>query len=480
MKSSLLTAPHLPVQITLFLIILAPTLTVPAAPRPNFVFILGEGQGWNSTSVQMDDRRPASKSDYIQTPALEKVAAQGIRFSDFYAPSPRCTPSRAALLTGKSPAQLHMTFIGQGGDAAAGSYSRTASRVIPPRPILELPAEHTTLPELLKRAGYATAHFGKWHVGRVSPAQHGFDENDGPNNNGGPDESDHPNPTQAHNTATLAIAFIKKQAAAGKPFYLQVSHYAGRETADALPATVEEMRSRGLTDARRLGPAASDLEIDHTIATILEALDETGIAANTYFIYTADHGSPGRSTNQPLGNGKGTVWEGGIRVPLLVCGPGIKPKTCSHVRTTGVDLLPTIAQLAGVAEPLPAGLEGGSLVPLFADPAAIVKRPREELVIHFPHYDADSVGPASAILLGNHKLIRDLGTGALRLFDLSTDISEQHDLAKQFPDTAAQLDRRLSEYLESVHAQMPTPNPDFDPDKPAEPSRPKKGRKGKK
>ena len=151
-----------------------------SASAPNFVVILTEAQGWSNTSVAMDDRLPESRSRIFTTPAVERLAREGMRFAQGYATSPRCTPSRAALFTGKSPAVLHMTYVGIGRDS---SPVRTA--LIPPEPVLELPTSATTVAELLKGAGYRTAHFGKWHVGRVDPAKHGFDESDGPTGNGG-------------------------------------------------------------------------------------------------------------------------------------------------------------------------------------------------------------------------------------------------------------------------------------------------------
>ncbi|NDB78132.1 MAG: sulfatase, partial [Verrucomicrobia bacterium] len=160
-----------------------------ASAAPSFVVIYGEGAGWSSSSVQMDDRNPASRSTSLKTPNLERLAAAGMRFANGYAASPRCTPSRAALFTGRSPAALHMTFVGDGRRDEA-----VLARVIAPHAVLELPESTTTIGELLQRAGYATAHFGKWHVGRESPAKHGFSENDGANNNGGPENVASPNP----------------------------------------------------------------------------------------------------------------------------------------------------------------------------------------------------------------------------------------------------------------------------------------------
>ncbi len=163
------------------LIFLVATLAL-GAERPNFVFIQGEGQGWNSTSVLMDPAVSESKNAYFRTPNLARLAERGMRFANFYAPSPRCTPSRAAYFTGKSPAMLGMTFVSLRSGANA--------KVIEPLPQLEMPREETTIAEVLRDSGYATAHFGKWHVGRTDPREHGFEDNDGANNNGGPENVD--------------------------------------------------------------------------------------------------------------------------------------------------------------------------------------------------------------------------------------------------------------------------------------------------
>lgn len=448
--------------------------------RPNFVVIMGEAQGWASASVQMDDTVPASKSTLARTPNLEKLAAGGMRFASFYAASPRCTPTRAAFFTGRSPAALHMTFVGEGKGGKESSFSQTGSKLIPAESASELPEPEVTIAEVLKRQGYATAHFGKWHVGRANPSRHGFDENDGPNNNGGPEDVENPNPRQAFATAELGMDFMTRQTKAGKPFYLQVSHYAGRGGTDARPETYADVRKRATSerDQRLVGAAAVVQDMDATIGLLLAKLDALGVADRTYVLYTSDHGAQGRNANGPLANGKGTVWEGGIRVPLIVRGPGVKAGACTHVRVTTVDLFPTMTALAHVAEPLPKMLEGGSLAGVLSDaPGATVQRAREELVVHFPHYDKDEQGPASALLLGNDKLIRPYETGVLMLFDLSQDLAERHDLAKDQAKKTAGLDRRLRDYLQAVDAHLPAANPKFDPANP-QPFQERRGGKG--
>jgi arylsulfatase A-like enzyme len=439
--------------IHLISVALLSTTAIRAADRPNFVVILGEGAGWTSSSVQMDDRNPASKGGSVRTPSLERLAAAGMRFSDGYAASPRCTPSRAALFTGKSPAQLRMTFVNEGKHENGTDPN---GRVITPNAATELPMAEVTIGEFLKQAGYATAHFGKWHLGRVSPSQHGFNESDGATGNGGPDNVAAPNPKQALAMTARGIDFMERQVRAGRPFYLQMSHYPNQE------------EKGGGGGGRNRQPASDGDEIttvDKTIGQILDAIERLGLKGQTYILYTTDHGTPGR--NPPLTGGKGTIWEGGLRVPFILAGPGIKAGACSHVRVSATDLFPTFADLAGIKEPLPGGVEGGSFAMVLKNGGlGPVKRPRDEFVVHFPHYDKDALGPASAIYAGDLKLIRVFETGALKLFDVAKDPGERHDLAAQLPDKTKELNQKLSSYLAAMNAQMPAPNPNYDPGKP--------------
>jgi arylsulfatase A-like enzyme len=433
---------------------------VGAATAPNFVVIYGEGTGWAATSVQMDDTNPASRSKAVHTPNLERLAAEGMRFVRGYAPSPRCTPSRAAMLTGRSAAALHMTFVGDGRrEASGGEVVDNSRRSITPAAILELPSSETTIAEHLKHSGYATAHFGKWHLGKADPERHGFDESDGATSNGGPDNVADPNPKQALGMTERGIEFMTRQAKAGRPFYLQLSHY---------PSQPEGKGQGGGEGGGRKprDPAAEADIVDQTVGKLLEAIDRLGLAANTYVLFTTDHGTPGR--NSPLSGGKGTVAEGGLRVPFFIRGPGIASGSFCHTFVTQLDLFPTWAELAHIEAPMPAGLEGGSLAGLLRDAGrGTVSRPREEFVVHFPHYDKDAQGPASAIIVGDMKLIRHYDGGVMHLFDLSRDIGERNDLASAAPDVAANLEQRLETYLREVGAQMPRPNPDYDPTAPA-------------
>jgi arylsulfatase A-like enzyme len=414
-----------------------------ADSRPNFVVILAEAQGWASTSVAMDDRLPDARDPHAPTAAVARLAREGARFAQGYAASPRCTPSRAALLTGRSPAVLHMTYVG------AGRRETMGTLLLPPTPILELPAREVTVAELLHATGYTTAHFGKWHLGRVSPAQHGFDASDGPTGNGGPDNVADPNPVQARGMTARGIAFIEAALQAGKPFYVQLSHY---------PNQGEKARQRG--------NAADAAVVDATVAELLAALDRLGVADRTYVIYTSDHGAPGRDANEPLSGGKGAVTEGGLRVPFLIRGPGVPAGLVVHTPVTAMDVLPTILELAHLEARRPAGVEGGSLVPLWQARASDhpqVVRAREELVFHFPHYDLGNGGPATALLAGNWKLVKNYDARTLRLYDLARDPAERRDLAATQAERVADLDARLVRYLAEVQAQLPQPNPNYDP-----------------
>ena len=426
-------------------LILSTVLVASANGKPSFVFIQGEGKGWTSSSVRMDPEIPESRSDYFRTPNLERFAAGGMRFANFYAPSPRCTPSRATYFTGKSPAKLGMTFVG----IRAGPNVK----LVEPNPTLEMPLEETTIAEILRDSGYATAHFGKWHVGRRSPTEHGFDETDGANNNGGPENVQSPNPKQAYRITESGLRFIEANAKAGRPFYIQMSHYGGRSSADARESTNEIVSgwaaSRG-RNVRETGVAAVIYDMDIAIGMVLDKLDELGLADETYVFYTTDHGTPS-SGNRPLALGKGTVWEGGLRV--------------SRVRAIGMDLVPTVADLAGVADKLPHDVEGGSLAAVLTGKGhGSVSRLRDEIVLHFPHYDSDRLGPASAILVDDYKLIRFYeDPGKPRLFNIVDDPYERNNLSSAMPERVGAMEGMLDAYLTSVEAGMPRINANFDP-----------------
>lgn len=451
--------------------------------RPNFVFIQAEAQGWSSTSVDMDGQPPSLARPEGLTPNIQKMAADGMRFSDFYTSCPRCTPSRASWVTGISPAKLHMTFQNEGGanKRETGDSSRyPLMRTIAPSPDTDLPTGVKTSGGMLHDLGYGTAHFGKWHVGRAAPSAVGFDLCDGANSNQGPDRGSAPNPKQAVMITDRGIEFMKQQVQAGKPFFVQISHYGFGSEEEATPEALAAAKALvpGMS-GKPMGAIAGARDVDTQVGRVLAALKDMGVADNTYVFYSADHGSQGggggagavggrgRSLpNPPFSGAKGSVSEGGIRVPFIVIGPGIAAGKVSAVRGTGMDLLPTMLDLAGApvaksSEPdARTAIEGGSLVPVLKSGGeGKVARSHEEIVIHFPHYDLNNGGPASAIYVGNWKLIHNYDTDKVMLYDISKDRPEAHDVAAEQADTVKDLRSRLDAYLKAVNAQLPVVNP---------------------
>lgn len=432
---------------------------------PSFVFILADDLGWTGLSCRASDTVSASRSDFYQTPRIAELARQGVRFSSAYSPSSMCTPSRASLLTGKGPALLRMTTPGP---AKGQPQDR---KLIPPRHVDALPAAETTVGEVLRRQGYATAHFGKWHLRGGGPGRHGFDQHDGDTENGGAGLSEAPNPKDVFGITKRALRFMCDQVAAGKPFYVQLSHYAVHGPAEALDSTKAACAERSPgTRHQDVEYAAMTRDLDTGVGMVLDGIDELKIAENTYVIFMSDNGAaaPPRHSreNQPLSGGKASFWEGGIRVPLIVRGPGTPPNSFCYQNVIGYDLFPTFCELAGVPSTPHSSIEGTSLVPLLLDRVSNsdFRRDQQKLVFHFPHYaKGPKQTPQSAILADNLKLIRFLETGETRLFDLSRDLGEKHDLTAQMPEESAALARDLDAYLTKVDAQMPSPNPHYDP-----------------
>lgn len=443
---------------TCLLLLFAMSATAAPVERPNIVFLLSDDQDWTGLSVQMHPDLPNSKSDFYRTPNLEKFAAQGMRFSAAYAPAPVCSPTRISLQTGMSPAKLGWTKAAPAEDGHKLIEGANRKSIRP---------DETTIGEMLQGAGYATAHYGKWHLSGGGPEANGYDESDGDTGNRDADAFVDPNPVDIFGMTERATAFMEKQSRAGKPFFVQMSYYALHLPENALKSTraFYESQPPGRMHAD-IDRAAITTDLDTGVGRLLDAIDRLGLGKNTYVIYLSDNGAGGGGKGgvRPLSAGKGGVWEGGIRVPLIVRGPGIAPDSWCHERVVGYDFFPTFCRWAGVKEPLPQGIEGGDLTPLLFEGArGPVQRSREELVFHFPHYQGDT--PHSAILMGDHKLIHFYETGESRLFDLKKDLAETNDLSRTEPEVAADLKGRLESYLAEVGAAMPETNPNFDPAK---------------
>lgn len=445
-------------------------------PRPNIVLMLADDQGWDGLSVAMAPGVAGSKSEICRTPHLAALASQGMRFSNAYAPAPVCSPTRISLQTGRSPAALHWT---------KAAPPEEGHRLLEPRLIKQLADGETTIGEVLRKAGYATAHYGKWHIGGGGPARHGYDESDGDTGNEHALQFTDPNPVDIFGMAERAEAFMARCRREGRPFFIQLSWNALHASENALQSTLAATRERlGGADDKRVSRTAIAEDLDTGVGRVLASLDRLGLAGTTYVIYTSDNGagaSGGKGGGRVggLSGGKGSVWEGGIRVPFILRGPGVAADSWCHVPIVGYDLFPTFCEWAGVPRArLPAVLEGASIAGLVAAGGeGLVERPREGLVFHFPHYQSGHT-PHSAIRVGGLKLIKLYEDSSVRLFDLDADPGERTDLASRRPAEAARLQSLLERQLAAVAAQVPTVNPRFDPG--AAPPQPRGGRKAEK
>ena len=440
-----------------------------ADTKPNIVFMLSDDQSWSGTAVPMHPDHDFSFDKDLHTPHLQGMADRGMRFSSAYAPAPVCSPTRASLITGRSPAALGWTKAGPSLSA------RKNPPMIPPQSDRSLDNDIVTFAELLQQAGYRTAHLGKWHLGS-DPKTHGFDVSDG--NIGNAESSKHkaPNPVDLFGMAQRAESFMAESKQAGKPFFLQLSWLALHSAENALPETIAKYQSNGSRRDRQAYRAALTENMDTAVGRVIASIEKLGLAENTYVIFMSDNGGPSRDA---LSGGKGNLFEGGIRVPLIITGPGIKANSWSHTAVVGYDLYPTFLDWAGVNIPasVRAKLEGGSIAGLLTGQADKVQRPREGLVFHFPHYQTQ-VTPHSAIRVGDYKLLKSHQTGKVKLFNLQADPREENDLSTEQPDLARDLETKLDAALKELSAAIPVVNKDYDPSKPTETSSgPSRGRR---
>lgn len=451
---------------TLLLSLALVSLAAKIPSAPNIVLILSDDQGWGATSVQMDKRIPDSASDFIRTPNLEKLAGRGVLFSQAYAPHPNCSPSRYSIQTGKSPALLQMTDIV--GRHTGNLYE--GNRLTPPSHVNDIADEEVTIAEWIKqhRPEYSAAHFGKWHINGGGPKAHGYDASDGATGNRDGLVLDGANPKRIFSITESGNKWMEEQVKAKRPFFMQLSHYATHLAIFNLKSTLESCENREPGQRHNhAGHAAMSEDLDTGVGLTLAKIRELGIEDNTYVIYLADNGSyplpnPG-NTNGPLHGWKATLWEGVIRVPFIVAGPGIKPGR-SRELVVGYDLFPTISEWLGI-EKNPEGVEGGSLVKILSgDPHASIIRPNNFLVFHFPHYQLDKGSqPVTTLHQGNYKLIKFWETGDYRLYDLKKDLSESDDISKNQTNRTVKMSRLMNDYLASINAGIPSVNTQFDP-----------------
>lgn len=449
--------------------------TVWSAGPPNIVMILADDLSWVDTSVQMHPNLASSKSDFHQTPRLEQLAAQGMRFSDAYSAAPVCAPTRAALLTGRSPAQLQMadlsfTISQPGGSRWTGHY---AGLPLTPPVSEPLQPDVFTLPQLIKQTNpnYATGMVGKWHLTtttEVHAQDVGYDYYAGVR----PFPNDEVDPWGVFKTADLSNAFMEQHVAANQPFYLEVTPYA----VHAPIRSRKEIRDKYAalppgTKHKNAAYAAMTEDLDTSIGMILDKIQELGIADNTYILFTSDNGGATNYTsNAPLHRGKASIYEGGIRVPTIISGPGIAANTFSQVPISTTDFFATIADLAGFSGPLPSNVEGASLLPILNNGGVLPNDMDHlsrnfteggELYWHWPYNFGPGpnyrIRPQSAVRDGDYKLFVEWGENGAPdnhfLFNLAANVSETGpNLASAMPEKTAELRAKLDNYLAAVDA----------------------------
>jgi arylsulfatase A-like enzyme len=436
------------------------------APRPNIVLIVLDDFGWADLGCY--------GSTYHETPNIDALARRGMRFTNGYAACPVCSPSRAAIMTGKYPARLHLT------DWLPGRADRPSQKLLRPAIRQQLSLEEITLAEALKPAGYSSASIGKWHLGGPPfwPEHQGFDRNIGGTQTGSPPGGYFRFKTpslQARSDAEYltdrlteeAIAFIEQNCS--RPFFLYLAHYAVHIPLQARPEFQAQFKTKPTGGSPQTNPiyAAMIQSVDEGVGRLLRKLDEFGIADRTIVLFTSDNGglsvkegpNTPATSNRPLRAGKGYLYEGGIRVPMIVAWPGvIRAGSTCDAPVSGQDLYPTILQIAGVGPATGQVVDGESLVSLLRGTGSLR---RDALFWHYPHYSNQGGNPGGAIRQGNLKFIEWYEDGHAELYDLATDLGEQKDLAGERPADAARLRDRLGRWREAVAAQMPTANPEY-------------------
>lgn len=436
----------------------------PAKQKPNVILIVADDYGWKDLGCY--------GSDFYRTPNIDRLASQGVRFTQAYSACTVCSPSRAALLTGKYPARLHIT------DWIPGLPPENPKLQVPDW-TKYLPLQEVSLARPFHAAGYATASIGKWHLGgeEYYPDKHGFDINIAGTSASNPTTYFAPykiatlpeGPKGEYLTDRLgdeALRFI--DANKDKPFFLYFPHFAVHKPIQAKKDLIEKHRARlhpGLTQTNP-NYAAMIESMDDTVGRIRTRLDELKLADNTIIVFASDNGGHIPTTsNLPLRAGKGSCYEGGTRVPFIVYWPGVtKPGTTCDTPVIGMDIFPTLLEMVGAVAP--ATPDARSLVPLLSQKGTL---DRDALYWHYPHYQLyqqQGTSPYGAIRSGDFKLIEFFDDMRVELYNLRDDIGEQHNLAAQMPQKVDELRARLHAWRKDVGAQMPTPNPGYDSSKP--------------
>lgn len=435
---------------------------------PNFIIFYMDDLGWAQTSVKMMDSEPLSVSNFYQTPNLEKLAERGMKFSNAYAPTPTCTGSRISIQFGKTSARMQYRFVHD-----VLSYKQRPNGY----------KDEVSIAGMLKSANknYITAHFGKG-IGVEQLKDVGYDITDeyeeiAPNGNFHGEyidiKSKKPlpadDPKRINSLTKESLKFLDDHAGK-RPFYMMISHYAvhGPHVASAhilekWQAKYDKLKKpevrRDLDAFYRLRtPVFASMieESDTHLGKLIDSLQEKGVLDNTYIIFTSDNGAEWAPRNEkkhryngPLTQGKYFPFEGGLRIPFVIAGPGIPANTQCDTPIIQWDLLPTFHDLAKSQTDLPKGVDGGSLAKVFSkgNDAPAIKRPVPGLVFHFPSYYQP---PLSCIRMGDYKFMRNMNTGEMRLYNVKTDYREENNLAEQMPEKVALMDKALREYVDDV------------------------------
>jgi arylsulfatase A len=447
---------------------LAAPLAAAAQPRrPNIVFILADDYGWRDTGY--------NGSTFYETPNLDRLAGSGIEFTNGYSASPVCTPTRAAIMTGKYPARLGLTSHLQ------GAHRLPHSKVLPPQFPLAMPLEETTIAELLRQRGYRTACVGKWHLGGTGflPKDQGFDLSVGGDVAGSTSSFFYPKwkskiPLDGSDgdyltdrLTSIATGFIEENQR--NPFFLYLPHFAVHTPIEGKPDLVTKYAAKSNpANPQNFADYAAMVEsLDQSVGRVLDTLERLKLDNNTIVIFTSDNGGVTSrewknrpvTSNLPLRSGKGNLYEGGIRVPLLVRWPGVtKPATKCEEPVLAVDYAPTLASIAGVKQTGP--MDGTDITPLLKGKPRLARR---EIFWHYPHYSPQLGYPSAAVRQGGYKLIRFFEDDRTELYHLPTDIGESKNLAAAQPKLAATLNRRLTRWFQETGAKLPANNPNYDP-----------------
>lgn len=445
-------------------------LTAADTPKPNVVLIVIDDLGQRDLACY--------GSTFYKTPNIDKMAKEGLRFTDFYAACPVCSPTRVSILTGKYPQRVNIT------DWIPGRNDTPEQRLKRPAIRNELPLEEVTIAKALKEQGYTTASIGKWHLGGAGfePTKFGFDINIAGDQTGTPRsyfapfankggqmpglEKAEPGEYLTDRLAIEAEKFI--DANKTQPFFLYMPHYGVHTPLQAKKDVIAKYNVKA-AHGRQSNPvyAAMVESMDDAVGRVLKKLDDLKLSENTLVIFTSDNGGLATlegmqfapTINSPLREGKGYLYEGGIRVPLIVKWPAkVKPAVTDQVACS-VDFFSTILESSGGRKPTVPATDGASLVPTFSG----AKPTARDIFWHYPHYANQGSRPGGAVRSGDFKLIEFYEDGRRELFDVKKDIGESRNLAVEKPDVVKELAAKLDAWRKDVGAKMPTPNSDYKP-----------------